>query len=125
MLAAVICLRGLKPEPSYVRRYISQSPASGCWSRSSVTVAYDVDSACRPCVTRSAIGRLHQNLKYNMAGFPYRGSLRSNENLCSRCLVKWVQSLEKAFDAARVSRVSWSNLILPFAACSTPAYVCL
>src|SRR5882724_52475 len=69
MLAAVICLRGLKPEPSYVRRYISQSPASGCWSRSSVTVGYDVDCACRPCVTRSAIGRICQNLRYDTVGF--------------------------------------------------------
>src|SRR2546430_6534490 len=48
MLLAVICLRGLKPEPSYVRRYISQSPASGCCSRSSVTVGYGVDPTCTP-----------------------------------------------------------------------------
>src|SRR6266404_4571989 len=69
MLLAVICLRGLNPKPSYVRRYISQSPASGCWSRSSVTVAYDVGSACRPCATRSAIGRLSQNLRDDKVGF--------------------------------------------------------
>src|SRR5882762_2944270 len=121
---AVICFRGLKPEPSYVRRYISQSPGSGCWSRSSVTVAYGIDCACRPCVTRSATSRLHLNLMYDIVGFLSK-VVRSYENLGSRCVVKLVQSLEKAFDAARVSRVSWSNLILPFSACSTPAYVCL
>src|SRR5258708_4454880 len=43
MFFAVIWPRGLKPEPSYVRRYISQSPSSGCSSRSSVTLAYGAE----------------------------------------------------------------------------------
>src|SRR6266404_8919901 len=91
MLLAVICLRGLNPKPSYVRRYISQSPASGCWSRSSVTVAYDVGSACRPCATRSAIGRLSQNLRYDKVGFLFENRYAITriyyENQCSRRVV--------------------------------------
>src|SRR6266404_6398183 len=99
MLLAVICLRGLNPKPSYVRRYISQSPASGCWSRSSVTVAYDVGSACRPCATRSAIGRLSQNLRYDKVGF-----LFENRYAITRisAVDAWfqIQSCEKALQAA-------------------------
>src|SRR5213594_763255 len=65
MLLVVICLRGLKPEPSYVRRYISQSPASGCCSRSSVTVGYGVDPTCTPCAAMCAAGRHSHNVKYD------------------------------------------------------------
>src|SRR6185503_1692790 len=40
-LPVVICLRGLWPQPLYVRRIISQSVSSGFFSRSAVTVLYD------------------------------------------------------------------------------------
>src|SRR5207302_1834010 len=65
MLLAVICLRGLKPEPSYVRRYISQSPASGCCSRSSVTVGYVVDPTCTRSAATRAAGRHSHNVRYD------------------------------------------------------------
>src|SRR6266516_6977698 len=65
MLLVVICLKGLKPEPSYVRRYISQSPASGCCSRSSVTVGYGVDPTCTPCAATCAAGRHSHNVRYD------------------------------------------------------------
>src|SRR5690349_219599 len=50
MLLDVISFSGLKPQPSYVRRYMSQSPASGCSSRASVTVGYATEAACDCCV---------------------------------------------------------------------------
>ena len=36
-LAGVICVRGLWPHPSYVRRFIIQSPSFGLRNRDSVT----------------------------------------------------------------------------------------
>src|SRR6267143_5213264 len=67
MLLDVICFSGLKPQPSYVLRYISQSPASGCCSRSSVTVGYGADPTCAPCAATGAMGTESHNVKYDTA----------------------------------------------------------
>src|SRR4029077_14040327 len=63
ILFGVICFSGLKPEPSYVRRYMSQSPASGCSSRASDTVGYAVDSAHKTWVTSRAAERALKTLR--------------------------------------------------------------
>jgi len=88
MLAAVICFSGgLKPEA------IIGAPIHQPISRFRVLeplVRYRCvrPSTARagPCVTRSAISRLHLNLMYDIVGFLSK-VVRSYENLCSRCVV--------------------------------------